>query len=103
MPPQEILQLSFYKGGASVLADACLVKGELTPNESTFAFGYGTFLQLLDDLQDRMEDASMKHQTLYSGIPLESHLDEYIEKLLRYIDCVLTSYESEIKLPCSNE
>ncbi|WP_312459285.1 hypothetical protein [Proteiniclasticum sp.] len=101
VPPQEILQLSFYKGGASVLADACLVKGELTPNESTFAFGYGTFLQLLDDLQDRMEDASMKHQTLYSGIPLESHLDEYIEKLLRYIDCVLTSYESEINSPVS--
>ncbi|SFN32979.1 hypothetical protein [Proteiniclasticum ruminis] len=93
--PQEILHLSFYKGGASVLADACLVKGNLSPNESTFAFGYGTFLQLLDDLQDRMDDASMNHQTLYSGIPVESHLDEYIEKLLRYIDCVLGSFETE--------
>lgn len=93
--PQEILHLSFYKGGASVLADACLVKGDLTENESAFAFGYGTFLQLLDDLQDRIEDASMKHQTLYSKIPLESHLDEPIEKLLRYIDRVLASFETE--------
>ena len=93
--PQELLHLSFYKGGASVLADAFLVKGNLTANESAFAFGYGTFLQLLDDLQDRIEDASMNHQTLYSGIPLETHLDEYIEKLLRYIDRVLASFDTE--------
>lgn len=93
--PEEILKLSFYKGGASVLADACLVKDNLTKDEILFAFGYGTFLQLLDDLQDRIEDASMNHQTLYSRIPLNVYLDEYIERLFRYIDCVLTSFQTK--------
>lgn len=91
----KLLQLSFYKGGASVLADACLVKGSLTENEYRFAFGYGTFLQLLDDLQDRLEDATNRHQTIYSTASHRQSLDEQVERLLLYIDTVLASFEPE--------
>ncbi|MDF2840080.1 MAG: hypothetical protein K0Q99_852, partial [Clostridia bacterium] len=62
----EILPISFFKGGTSVLADAFLVKGTLTIKEMNFAFAYGSFLQLLDDLQDAVADKRDNHQTLFS-------------------------------------
>ncbi|HKO17888.1 MAG TPA: hypothetical protein VJU82_03285, partial [Acidobacteriaceae bacterium] len=37
-PAAKLLQLSCAKGGTSVLADACLCRGHLTPQESQFAF-----------------------------------------------------------------
>jgi hypothetical protein len=47
----EILAISCEKGGSSVLADLYLVAGRASALEERFAFGYGVFLQLLDDLQ----------------------------------------------------
>ena len=48
----EIVAISCEKGGSSVLADLYLVSGRASAKEERFAFGYGVFLQLLDDLQD---------------------------------------------------
>ncbi|MGP6140605.1 hypothetical protein [Jeotgalibaca sp. A127] len=80
---EEILRLSFMKGGASVLADAFLVKGTLTKEEMRFAFEYGAFLQLLDDLQDIDEDKKDGHFTLFSA--KEGLLDEEVRQLLKFI------------------
>ena len=63
----DIAGISFEKGGASVLADAYLLKGSLTPREASFAFGFGVLLQLLDDLQDAAADRWNGHHTLFSG------------------------------------
>jgi hypothetical protein len=52
----DVLKLSFEKGGASVLADAYLVAGSLSPEEAQFAFDWGVLLQLADDLQDLQQD-----------------------------------------------
>ncbi len=73
----EILRISCAKGGSSVLADACLVRGWLTEQESQIAFDWGVLLQLGDDLQDIREDLSRGSATLFTraaaaGIPLES-------------------------------
>lgn len=81
----EILELSFYKGGTSVLADAFLVKPDLTEEEMLFAFQYGTFLQLIDDLQDISEDLNTKHRTYFNFKRNASETDARIEKLLGFL------------------
>ncbi len=85
LAPQILKELSFEKGGASVLADACLVKGTLSLFESVFAFCYGTFLQLADDLQDAEEDLREGHQTLFSRRDKGASADELIRALIAYI------------------
>ncbi len=52
----DVLKLSFEKGGASVVADAYLAAGSLSPDEAQFAFGWGVLLQLADDVQDLQQD-----------------------------------------------
>ncbi len=63
----QIMQVSFDKGGASVLADGYLVAGRLTPSQQRFLFGYGIWLQLADDLQDIPEDLDEGVQTLFTS------------------------------------
>ena len=73
----DLLQLSFAKGGTSVLADACLCHGYLNEAQARFAFDWGVLLQLGDDLQDVQEDLKNGSTTLFSraagkGIVLDS-------------------------------
>jgi hypothetical protein len=73
----EVLRISCAKGGSSVLADACLVRGWLSHAESRFAFDWGVLLQLGDDLQDVREDMQRGSVTLFSraagsGVPLDA-------------------------------
>jgi len=85
MTDADILPISFFKGGSSVLADAFLVKGNLSKEEMEFSFEYGSFLQLLDDLQDTIEDRVEKHQTIFSINDKNEDSDENIYKLISYI------------------
>jgi len=62
-----ILEVSFDKGGSSVLADGYLVAGRLTSLQQRFLFGYGIWLQLADDLQDIPEDLEEDVQTLFTS------------------------------------
>jgi hypothetical protein len=64
---EEILRISFDKGGCSVLADGFLVAGRLTEEISRFFFGYGVWLQLADDIQDISEDIQNETRTLFSA------------------------------------
>jgi hypothetical protein len=81
----DLLALSLAKGGASVLADAWLVAGALQPDEIEFAFGYGVFLQLLDDLQDVQADAEAGHATLFSQAAGRWPLDGLAARLYAFI------------------
>lgn len=87
----EILDISVRKGGASVLADAYLSKGDLTSAEAEFAFGYGVFLQLIDDLQDVGSDLSNGHKTLFTLAVPDGPLDGMANRLLRFVDSVLSA------------
>ncbi len=89
----EILAISCEKGGSSVLADLYLVAGRPSPEEERFAFGYGVFLQLLDDLQDVGEDVAVGHQTLFTRTARRGPLDGAAARLLRFIDRVLDAQE----------
>lgn len=85
MTEEDILPISFFKGGSSVLADAFLIKGSLSQKEMAFSFEYGAFLQLLDDLQDAMEDKIEGHQTIFSIKDKKGDSDKNIYKLISYI------------------
>lgn len=95
MTMDDILPISFFKGGSSVLADAFLVKGNLSKDEMHFSFAYGAFLQLLDDLQDAIEDRAQGHQTIFSIQEKDEALDGNIHRLISYIFKVNTSMKSE--------
>jgi hypothetical protein len=81
----KILPISFFKGGTSVLADAFLVKGNLNIKEMHFAFAYGSFLQLLDDLQDAVVDKKDNHQTLFSITNNNELIDNEVISLISFI------------------
>ena len=85
MTSSEILPISLFKGGTSVLADAFLVKGQLDEEEMRFAFGYGAFLQLLDDLQDAESDRREGHQTIFNMGEKSDDFDGRLQKLISFI------------------
>ena len=86
---EEILSISLEKGGTSVLADGYLVAGTLRPADEAFCFGFGTFLQLADDLQDIVEDSARGHRTLFSSGVAALPLDATALRLEAYLAAVL--------------
>jgi hypothetical protein len=89
LPVSDVCEISFSKGGASVLADLYLIAGEATPEQERFAFGYGAFLQLLDDLQDVAADRAAGHHTLFTRAAESGALDDLTARLMHFIDLVL--------------
>jgi len=86
---EEILSISIEKGGTSVLADGYLVAGALEPADEEFCFGFGTFLQLADDLQDIAEDSRGGHRTLFAAQGAGAPLDPTAMRLESYLAAVL--------------
>jgi len=86
-----LLAISVAKGGASVLTDGYLATGWLEPAEADFCFGYGVFLQLLDDLQDARADRRAGHATLFSTAALP--LDRPASRLYRFMHRVVDESE----------
>jgi hypothetical protein len=85
----ELLSVTFDKGGSSVSTDLHLVTRLAKPAEERFAFGYGVFLQLLDDLQDVEVDRAAGHETLFTRAARGGPLDGLTARLARFIDMVL--------------
>ncbi len=87
-----VLKLSFEKGGASVLADAYLAAGSLSPDEARVAFGWGVLLQLVDDLQDLQQDLREGNLTVFTqsaacphlGLPFGVPLDDLTTRTLNF-------------------
>jgi len=88
---EEVLRMSCAKGGTSVLVDACLARGWLSPLENRFAFEWGVLLQLGDDLQDVREDLARGSVTLFShAAALGTPLDALATQLLNFSEQVGT-------------
>jgi hypothetical protein len=88
---EEVLAISFEKGGSSVLADLHLVMDAPRPAEQRFAFGFGVLLQLLDDLQDVEDDLAAGHVTAFTRAAARGPLDDETARLARFVDAVLAS------------
>lgn len=80
----DLLSLTFAKGGASVLADAYLAAGSLTPREATFAFAWGVLLQLADDLDDLPLDRQHGFRNLFSQAAEREPLDQLTTRALNF-------------------
>jgi hypothetical protein len=85
----EVLNISFWKGGASVLADGFLVSGNLLTEEQRALFGYGIYLQVLDDIQDIKEDSEAGVKTLFSCAGRNGNLDWLVNKAINFGRSVL--------------
>ena len=90
----DILSISVEKGGASVIADAYVAKGRLSSVEKRFAFGYGVFLQFIDDLQDVREDLREGSETLFTRAAKRGTMDSITNRLFRYLREILFSATS---------
>jgi len=90
---QETLKICLAKGGASVLADGYLVAGKLTVDQRYFLYGYGAYLQLLDDIQDVEEDHAAGLMTVFSRSLFSCSLDEKLNKTYWFGEHVMESLE----------
>lgn len=92
----QIQTICFEKGGTSVLADGYLVTGNLTHQQEQALFGYGIYLQLLDDIQDLKEDKEADTKTMFSNLT-QTDLGAYINKTIHFGRAVLD------EMRCFNE
>jgi hypothetical protein len=79
----EIQNICFEKGGTSVLADGYLVAGRLTAEQERALFGYGVYLQLLDDIQDVKEDSDAATRTMFTCRE-RNNRDEFVNKTVHF-------------------
>lgn len=81
----DIPGISIKKGGSSVLADGFLVNGLMTEVQASFIFGFGIFLQLIDDAQDVTADKKNNHFTIFSKPADKCKLDPIMNKLFNFM------------------
>ena len=98
-PCTGILDISIEKGGCSVLADGCLVKGGLSEHEASFIFGFGVMLQFIDDLQDASEDRGNGHNTIFSRNDTDVSAEHLTNRLINFMNSIL----DEDKCFCSSD
>jgi hypothetical protein len=89
----ETLKICITKGGASVLADGYLVAGKLKKEQQCFLFGYGAYLQLLDDIQDVDEDFQAGLMTVFSKSAFHTPLDEKLNRTYWFGEEVMKSLD----------
>ena len=79
----QIINICFEKGGASVLSDGYLVAGNMTHQQERALFGYGVYLQLLDDIQDLKEDSDADTKTMFSPVEKDT-LGEFVNQTINF-------------------
>lgn len=89
----EVLDISFEKGGTSVLADGYLVAGELSCPQRVFTYGYGCFTQLMDDIEDIRGDSEAGITTLFSSATRNEKLDLTTNRLFNFGDRFIKQME----------
>ena len=85
----QLLQISYQKGGTSVVADGFLIDGSMNHEQIMFCMRYGFMLQLGDDLQDVMTDAKYHHQTLMTHALQSNQLEPLVKQLIQYTKDIL--------------
>ncbi len=85
----ELINISIEKGGTSVLADGYLINGTLTREQEWFCFGFGAFLQFIDDIQDINEDMDGNLVTMFTNAANNGRLEEYTNKTMTFSNYVI--------------
>jgi hypothetical protein len=89
----DVLRISLQKGGVSVLADGYLVNGALEADQRELLFTYGSFTQLVDDLQDVQDDLAAGIMTLFSQTSRAWPLDNLTNRTINYGQKILDRLE----------
>ena len=84
LPEKVLLDICLEKGGTSVVADGYLINGSLTPDQEKFCFGFGAFLQFVDDIQDVTEDSDGELTTLFTFAYGQNCLETYVNKTIDF-------------------
>jgi len=87
----ELLDITFEKGGTSVLADGYLVAGDLRIEDAEFLFQFGAVLQFIDDLQDICEDSTSHQNTVMVVYKNRGKLIEATNRLFSFLENVFSS------------
>ncbi len=80
----DVLKICIEKGGASVLADGYLVSSSLTESQERFLFGFGAYLQMVDDIQDVNKDSKAGLLTPFSQASQQTSLDELTNRTFNF-------------------
>lgn len=89
---EEIMDISLYKGGISVLLDRFYVEKEMTTEEVLFYLAYGFFLQLADDLQDITSDETEGSRTILNLQSDSAYREKTVNKILHFLHTILTTW-----------
>jgi hypothetical protein len=101
---REVLSIAFDKGGSSVLADGYLVAGRLSPEIQQFFFGFGVWLQLVDDIQDISEDLRSDTLTLFTFPDYQEDLPPLTNRTFHFGRKILEDIKhchSDVSIPFS--
>lgn len=83
--PEDLLcSICIEKGGTSVLADGYMINGKLSEDQERFCFGFGAFLQFVDDIQDVDEDTKGELCTLFTHAAKSNLLEVYTNKTIDF-------------------
>jgi len=90
---RRIAEMSFEKGGTSVLADGFLAAGELSAEETDIIFNYGAFAQLMDDQEDVAQDLRHRELTLFTDAARRGKADGVMNRVFNFAHYVLQGLE----------
>lgn len=90
---RKIAEMSFEKGGTSVLADGFLAAGELSTEEMEIIFNYGAFAQLMDDQEDIAQDLRNRELTLFTDAARHGKADAAMIRVFNFAHYVLQGLE----------
>lgn len=90
---RKVTEMSFEKGGTSVLADGFLAAGELSVEEMEIIFNYGAFAQLMDDQEDIEQDLRHRELTLFTDAARHGKADGTMNRVFNFAHNVLQGLE----------
>lgn len=91
---EDILDISVFKGGLSVMIDRYFINKPFSENDFYFYYSFGFLLQLCDDLQDITEDKERGSRTLFSSCQSSEETEGNIYRLIQFTHNLFKSCES---------
>lgn len=92
----DILSITFAKGGASVLADGYLINGYLSNDMINFSTLFGICLQLCDDIIDIQSDINSNHSTIFTLASKYANIDILAIKALSLNKICFSDYVNNL-------
>lgn len=90
----EIINISIYKGGLSVLIDRYFINKSFSEKDMYFYYGFGFLLQLCDDLQDITQDGEEGNRTIFTICTQQEEKAKKVNKLIHFTKMLFEDCEA---------